>query len=243
MCINPINGLEFEDSNVWPEVLRALFISGNTMVKAIITEGGNSTSGLTIAAFSMTPRHMFCSAKVLPNLTSLHLHIDIEVLEDFDIGADVRSELFSKRVIARILSAAINLKVLKIEMIGTCIDLDPDPLTFQMILGGCKMPKLVTFGLIDFTVTEAEMKAFLLHSREIRHMSLDKVDMVSGSWESVFQAIKDTLPLESFVSKDLSGGATDLFDLDYFRADTIMKGFLFEDGPSPFSNGGYDILP
>ena len=54
-CVKIVNGLEHARSNDWPVVLRALFISGNTKIKAIVTEGVNKDSGLPPTVFCMTP--------------------------------------------------------------------------------------------------------------------------------------------------------------------------------------------
>lgn len=78
-CFTSTNGLEKVNSNDCPGFLRALFTSGNTKVKAIVTRGGDSTLGLVTSAFCMTPRQILCGAKVLPNLTNLHVHLDVEI--------------------------------------------------------------------------------------------------------------------------------------------------------------------
>lgn len=241
-CLTFICGLDHTGSNAWPVLLRALFTSGNTEVKSIVTEGGYADSGLIISAFCMTPRHRFCAANVLQNLTSLYLHLDLHFMDDLDITNDVNDKLYLERVVAKTLSAAINLKSLLINLIGRLVHWkqagQDTTTTIKMILGGCKMPKLVTLGLSCFPITEVGMTTFLQDSPEIRHMSLDHVEMVSGSWENVFRTIKDNLPLETFKTKDLLGGITELF-----RANSIcgryepgpsIEQYLFGDGPNPF---------
>lgn len=118
---------------------------------------------------------------------------------------DVENELYAEQVIAQTLSAAINLETLVLATIGNDVKWEWDDDHFKMILGGCKTPRLVTFRLSNFNITEAGMTAFLQESLGIRHMSLDQVNMISGSWENVFQTIKDTLALESFESGSLHG--------------------------------------
>lgn len=75
-----------------------------------------------------------------------------------------------------------------------------------MILEGCRMSKVVTFSLGSFTMTEADVTTFLQDSPGICRMSLYDVDTMSDSWEKVFHAIKDTLPLQFFESKALHRG-------------------------------------
>lgn len=157
-CVTTLNGIEQVHWNVWHQILRALYTTGDTKVKAIATEF--CRSGLTVNAFCMTQRQEYCAAKVLPNLTSLHLHLDFDCLDD-----DNLYELYTDRVIARSLSAAINLKSLVIESIDHTIEPEAEyqhaPTTFEMILEGCDMPKLVTFGLGNSAFREAEMTIFL----------------------------------------------------------------------------------
>ena len=239
-CFASINGPKRSDPNSWPEVLRALHVSGNTNVKTIVTEGDDSWSGLVSSHFRMTSRQRFCVAKVLQNLTRLHIHLDGYLVNDV-----VNGELFPQRVIAQTLSAAINLESLMIEIIGNYVQWEEEEedqdarTTFEMILGSCKMPKLVTLGLSRFTTTEAEMTTFLQDSQGIRHMSLDDVKIISGSWEDVFRNMKATLPLKSFESRGLHGGVTELFDASFgwkHETDRAIEKFLFGDGPNPFSN-------
>ena len=246
-CFESINGLDHKRSNAWPEMLRALFTSRNALVKTIITEGGNRDSGLVTSAFCMTPRQRFCAAQVLQNLTSLHLHLDVnflydmDLLEDADLTDDVENELFSERVIARTLSAAINLETLVIAAIVNIIDLTEHDY-FKMILGGCKMPRLVTFRLSNITITEAGMTAFLQESLEIRHMSLDQVNMISGSWENMLRTIKDTLALESYQSGRIYGGVTVAgFERWKYQTDRSIDSFLFGDGPNPFRKAALEV--
>ncbi|KAF6236308.1 hypothetical protein HO173_005561 [Letharia columbiana] len=78
-CFTSTNGLEKVNSNDYPRFLRALFTSGNTKVESNVTGGGDSTLGPVTSAFCMTPRQNLCGAKVLPNLTNLHLHHNVEI--------------------------------------------------------------------------------------------------------------------------------------------------------------------
>ena len=235
-CLTTINGLEETDYNVWHQILRALYATGNTKVKAIATE--LCRSGLTVNAFSMTtPRHRYCTAKILPNLTSLHLHLEFNYLDEF------HDEIYSDGVIARTLSAAINLKSLVIETIDHIIEYeegDQDtPTTFEMILEGCDMPKLVNFGLGNSAFREAEMTIFLQHSQGIKHMSFHDLTLISGSWEKMFHTIKGSLALESFQFESLQGGVAELskagFDCKEYEPYPATEKFLLCDGPNPFS--------
>ena len=233
-CVESTNGLEHTDSNSWPELLRALYTSGNTRVKTIVIDGGNDSSGLVISAFCMTLRQRFCAAKVLPNLTSLNLQLGARFTED------ARYEVYWERAVAQTLSAAINLETLLIEIIDAWEMFDH----FETVLGGCKMPKLMTLGLKRFTVTEAGMKTFLHDSQGIRRMSLDDVEMVIGSWVHIFQMIKDELSLESFESRGLRGGIVKIvgagFDGQRYEPSTAVKEFLFGDGINPYSKAALE---
>ena len=234
-CLTTINGLELTEWDVWHEILRALYTTGNTKVKSIATE--LCRSGLTVNAFSMTPRQRYCTAKILPNLTSLHLHLDFHYLRDF------HNEIYSDRVIARTLSVAINLKSLVIESIDHTIKCEEEyqhtPTTFEIILEGCDMPKLVTFGFGNSAFREAEMTTFLQHSQGIKHMSFHDLTLISGSWEKMFHTIKGSLALKTFKFKSLEGGVAELskagFDCKEYEPYPAIERFLFGSGPNPFS--------
>lgn len=231
-CRDPTNGLEERDSNVWPELLRALFTSGNTKVKTIVTEGGNFGSGLVITAFCMTPRQRFCAAQVLPNLTSLHLDLDL----DSEDGAG--DDICSERTVTQTLSAAINLESLMIDIVAIGPNYWEDEQLFETILGGCKMPKLMKLGLRWFTITEAGMTTFLQDSQRIRRMSLHDVTMTSGSWENMLETIKISLPLESFDSGPIFGGVPKVSQ--EYKVGPAIEEFLFSDGPNPFSSAALE---
>lgn len=248
-CLASNWGLNRMDSNAWAELLQALFISKNTKVKSIVTAWDTVYSGLDISVFGMTPRQRFCAAEVLFNLTSLHLHLDNDSVVDLVVTRDIDNKLYSERLVAKTLSAAINLKSLIIELAG---ELTPEEgaqdrtTTFDMILRDCKMPKLVTFNLRCFSINEVEMTTFLQHSHEIRYMSLDEVEMVSGFWENVFQTIKDNLPLKTITIMDLYGGTElsreESFGGSPFGGSPAIEKFLFGDGLNPFSKAALEVV-
>ena len=234
ICLTTTNGLEYTDWNVWPQILCALYTTGNTKVKAIATE--SCGSGLTVNAFCMTPRQEYCTAKVLPNLTSLHLHLG------YNFDENDEDEIYSDRVIARTLSAAINLESLVIEVIGRPIGWEGEehtPTAFELILGGCDMPKLVTFGLDNSAFTEEAMTKFLQHSQRLKHLSFLDVELMSGSWEKMFDTIKGSLALETFHFEFLHGGIAELseagFDCEDYEPFPAIEKFLLGAGPNPFS--------
>lgn len=233
-CRHSTNGLEERDSNIWPEFLRALFTSGNTKVKKVVTEGGNKDSGLIITAFCMTPRQRFCAAQVLPILTSLHLPLDCAWKV---VGLDIHSV----RIVTQTLSAAINLESLMIEFVDIHTDWEDE--LFEKILGGCKMHKLMKLGLKCFTMTEAGMTAFLQDSQRIRRMSLDMIILTSGSWENMLETIKTSLPLESFDMGVIFEGV--IFEgfpeiSKEYKVGPAIEEFLFGDGPNPSSNAALE---
>lgn len=66
-------------------------------------------------------------------------------------------------------------------MIGNDVQSEEDDdilTTFKMILGGCKMPKLVRIGLGCFAITEAGVTTSLQNSQRIRHMSIPDIKIV-----------------------------------------------------------------
>ena len=233
-CVTTINGLDQVDWNVWHQILSALYTTGVSKVKTIATELCNS--GLTVSAFCMTHRQRYCAAKVLLNLTSLHLHFDFYERDDLD-------EICTDRVIARTLSAAVNLKSLVIDTVDHHIKREAEyqhaPTTFETILEGCDMPNLLSFGLGNSAFREAEMIIFLQHSQRIKHLSLRDLTLISGSWENMFHTIKGILALETFEFESLRGGVAELsqagFDCTEYDCYPAIEKFLLGGGPNPFS--------
>ena len=184
----------------------------------------------------MTPRQRYCTAKVLPNLTSLDLYLDFNRLDSNE------DEIYSDRVISRTLAAAINLESLVIDLKDDNFGWEQEedvPTTFELILGGCNMPKLVTFALYVSVLTESTATNFLQHSRRIKHISFVDVRLAWGSWERVFNTIKSSLTLESFNFNNLIGNFPEPskagFDCEKYDPYPATEKFLLGDGPNPFS--------
>ena len=209
-CVKARSGLGQMDWNVWSQIFRALYTTGHTKVKTIVTEVCGT--GPTVSAFYKSPRQTYCTTNVLPILTSLHLHLDFNTYY-----YDEDDESFLEPVIAQTLRIT----------------------TFKLVLEGCKIPRLRTFGLTDFSVPEDGMTDFLQHSQGIRHLSLDDVRLTSGSWEDMFKTIKDNLSLETFEFDYLQGGVAELtkagFTCEAYQPYPAIEEFLLRDGPNPFS--------
>ena len=220
----------------WRELLRALFISNNSQIRNIIIEGegrGCGNLGLSMSALCMTPRQRFCAAKVLPNLTSLEM-----VLDTFVDCQGFEHDIFSERMVAQTLRTAINLKSLVIELWNARQGDKDIPTGFNIVLGGCKMTKLVSLELRRVDFTEAEMTTFLQDSRGLRRMLLHDITIIKGFWKSLLQKVKKSLPLESFEWSDLVGIVNELGEAgnDYEKHDpyTAIEQYLTGDGPDPF---------
>ena len=244
-CVTSVSCSGWINPNIWPELLQLLYTSGNTKIKAIVTDF--CRSGLAVSAFCMTHRQRYYAAKVLLNLTSLHLRLQVDFMDD------VKDELFAERAVAQVLSAAINLTSLVIEFRD---DFFRDeqwnhyvPAIFGVILEGCKMPRLVTFGLSSFVITETGMTTFLQHSQGIQHISFNNVKMTLGSWGNMFQSIKGNLTLKTAELKRLHEVFKELrmahFD---FKKNKPYPGvtypeinkYLLGDGPNPFHNAALE---
>lgn len=159
---------------------------------------------------------------------------------DFDRSNE--DEIYSHRVIARTSSAAINLESMVIELIENDIERAGKEHTltsFEMILEGCKMPKLVTFGLDSSALTKKGPTKFLQHSQRIKHLSFLAVRLMSGSWERIFHTIKGSLALETFEFKSLQGGVAELskagFDCKEYEPYPGFENSLLGGGPNSFS--------
>ena len=184
----------------------------------------------------MTPRQRYCTAKVLPNLTSLDLYLDFNRLDSNE------DEIYSNRVISRTLAAAINLESLVIQLIDDNFGWEREedvPTTFELILGGCNMPKLVTFVLHVSVLTESAATNFLQHSQRIKHLSFVDVRMAWGSWERLFNTIKGSLAVESFEFHGLVNFNAEPYeaglDCDKYNPYPAIEKFLLGGGPNPFS--------
>lgn len=249
-CVTSVNSSLHAHPGYWPQLLGALYLSGNTSIKKIATDF--CSSGLTVSDLCMMPpRLRYCAGQVLPNLTSLHLHLNVDFMDhvEVELWYDVEDELCTEKVVAEFLSAAINLTSLDIDLQDNIITYEDEenfsrPITFEMILGGCKMPRLVTLGLINFLFTEASLTTFLQHSQGIQHMSIENARMISESWASMFQSIKGSLALKTVelgrlygVTQEFPAGqcSSSIFE----RYPPIQK-YLLGDGPSPFSGAGLE---
>lgn len=203
ICVRSTNGLEHKWWNAWYVILRALFTSGNTKVKAIVTEEGDKYSGVVVSAFCMTPRERFCAGKALQNLTSLYLRLDAAFFDDVSVIPEnfneIKVYIYEQRGIAQMLSAAINLESLVIDMVKNNIqrETEGEEITFAMVLGGCEMPKLVNFELSGLSITEAGMTGFLQISKGIHRIRLSNLRMVEGSWASMHRFINNHLGLRT----------------------------------------------
>ena len=237
------DGFEHTGPNAWRKLLQVLFTSKSSQVRNIVVEGedrGLGYYGVPISAFRMTPRLRFCAATVLPNLTSLDLNLDHQSPQDIEY------DVFSERMVAHILCAAINLKSLAIRLwasLGGFFDKEDEEMTtaFTAMLAGCKMTSLVRLELHLFDFTEAEMMTFIQNSRGIRCMALRDVHIVAGSWKNFFRKIKESFPLlKSFelaylwdVHNELDKAGVAYKEDGAHRA---IERYLSGDGPDPFQN-------
>ena len=136
----------------------------------------------------------------------------------------------------------MNLESTVIELIENDIERDGKEHTltsFEMILEGCKMPKLIAFGLGSSAFTENGMTKFLQHSQQIKHLSFLAVRLMSGSWERIFHTIKGSLALETFEFKSLQGGVADsprqALTAKIYEPYPAIEKILLGGGPNPFS--------
>ena len=76
--------------------------------------------------------------------------------------------------------------------------LDDLSLSLDMIPKGCKMPKFVILSFSSSEFTEAEQTTLMQGSKDIRHVSLRDLMIISGSRKKVFRTTKSASPFKSF---------------------------------------------
>lgn len=135
-------------------------------------------------------RYMAC---VFPTLTKLHLDLNSQTEEPDRLALQSRRE----RHTATALSAAINLEALYLRV----WDDDRDPqMEFDVILGGCRYPRLKSLMLEGLVATEDQLTHFVQSSPYFEHLFIDNMALSpasSSSWACFADAVRRSLALKS----------------------------------------------
>ena len=219
-------------TNPWHLVLSALSAT-NANVKELTMEPGDFEQGTDTAAFSLSPWGLSQALLSFGNLTKLRLSLLVDN-ERFTTDADTRHV---HRNVAKLLSNAINLESLSLDLSNEGSIPEPAYLPLQEILGQCKFPKLRSLILAFLTSSEEGLLRFLNHSKRLEHITLDCHTLATGSWMRVVDWIRASLPLLKHAELDqLYGGFDESSDTEeYFDLYGDIGNFLFASGENPFT--------
>ena len=219
-------------TNPWHLVLSALSAT-NANVKDLTMEPGDFEQSTDTAAFSLSPWGLSQALLSFGNLTKLRLSLIVDN-ERFTTDADTRHV---HRNVAKLLSNAINLESLSLDLSNEGSIPEPAYLPLQEILGQCKFPKLRSLNLAFLTSSDEELLRFLNHSKRLEHITLDCHTLATGSWMRVADWIRASLPLLKHAELDqLYGGFDESSDTEeYFDLYGDVGNFLFASGENPFT--------
>ncbi|MCJ1453473.1 hypothetical protein MMC28_003820 [Mycoblastus sanguinarius] len=233
-CLTSESGLPGPDKHLWQDLLMAMHLTNNITVKEVMT----GDQDLSASALVMAPQQIHCANRMLPNLTRLELSLYMNFWDDvFKFN-----KISPQRVVARTLSAAVNLEVLAINLTNyEWNNLDANGTTmFHAILGVCTFSKLASLSLMSFDCSENEVAKLIQASKRLRHMSLTCVQMVSGSWKELIQIFRERLELKSLTLDSISGGFEELIEAGYnpyegYMFHRAIQDFLMNKGINPFT--------
>ena len=232
----------------WSVTMIALQKSKSTVVDAVSIKPRNEEGRLPIETWRRDDPNIFMSAaSVLAHVTTLELRLK-------QAGADTNEMNHFWKPGTSLLSAASRLQSLTIDFFtGQAftrpyhIDNGRPATSFEMFLGGCKLPCLSKLHLHHLTLLEEHLSAFLQESPELRHLSLEEVFMIQSTpipvpymtpvdpqaWGRVLQTIKETLhQLQYFYLSDKQFIKS--LEVDHLRLGRMVRHFVLSDGINPF---------
>ena len=234
----------------WSVIMIALNKSKSTAVDAVSIRSRKKEGRLPIETWRRDDPNIFMSAaSVLAHVTTLELRLR-------QAGADTNEMNHFWKPGISLLSAAPRLQSLTIDFFTGQVFTDPyhinngrPPTSFEMFLGGCKLPYLSKLHLHHLTLLEEHLLPFLLESPELRDLSLEEVFMVENTpnprpfealtpvnpqaWGRVLQTIKETLHQMQYF--DLSDRRyIQSPEIDHLLLARIARHFMLDDGINPF---------
>ena len=189
--------------------------------------------GTDSAAFSMSPWGLSQAILSFQNLTKLRLSLIVETVQ---FANDVDT-CHVHRNVAKLLSNAINLEKLSLDLSEGEIPTRPSYLLFQDILGQCRFPKLRSLILASFASSDEELLRLLNHSKGLEQININCFTLTTGSWMRVADWIRASLPLLKHAElTHLYGGLHELLDGDeYLDLYGDVDQFLFASGENLFT--------
>lgn len=238
LCFRPQSMCGSTDKSLWHEVLHALSITNNG-IKEITFDSEHLDSGLNWQAFSTTGVQAYHAKNVLPNLVKMKLLLAYD--ENYDRGT--RPDFGPLK---KVLPWATGLGDLSIEIQDNTRFMDhrSDHLRatkqFSTCLGKVELPKLKTLALSGFRLDEQKLVKILSANRSVKYLVLDDITLVSGSWKSLAEQMRQMLEI---VSIDVSALTYFLDDEDmthvvacnsYEELNSDLERFFRHGGMNPF---------
>ena len=239
--------------NPWSVIMIALQESKTSAIDAVSIKPKNEDSRIPIESFMQGSNQniIMSMTSVLAHVTKLELR-----LRKAGVHTDGISSFWTRGT--PLLSAASHLQSLTIDFFTPLeesfqtpyfIDSGPPATSFEMFLGGCKLPCLSKLHLHHLTFLEEHLSAFLQESPELRDLSLEKVFMIGSTpilephtaltpvdpkaWGRVLQTIKETLhQLQYFYLNEKR--VFNLPEVDCLPVVGTTRHYLMSDGINPF---------
>ena len=224
--------LRKDSTNPWRLVLSAL-----STTKANVRELNMATHNLYVgtdsAAFSMSPWGLSQAILSFRNLTKLGLFL---IGDTKQFTNDVDTHRVHENV-AKLLSNAINLESLSLDLPKRKSGTRSSCPLFQDILGQCKFPKLRSLILAFFASSDEELLRLLNHSKRLERIIIEHFTLTTGSWMRVADWIRASLPLLKHAKlTPVYGGFDKPIDgekyCDWYGG---LDKFLFASGENPFT--------
>ena len=217
-------------ANPWRLVLSAISTT-KANVRELTMEPYELCVSTDSAAFSMSPWGLSQALLSFRNLTKLRLSL-IGDTEQFTNDVDTR------RVhpnVAKLLSNAINLKSLSLDISDRRFRPRYSCPLFQDILGQCKFPKLRSLILAFFASSDEELLRLLNHSKRLEQITLRHFTLTTGSWMRVADWIRASLPLlkHAELTPVYGGFGKPIDGLEYWDWYGDVDRFLFGSGENP----------
>ena len=248
-------GSRMMPKNPWSVIMTALQESKTSAIDAVSIKPKNIDSRIPIESFMQKNNQniIMSTTSVLAHVTKLELR-----LRKAGVHTDGISSFWTRGT--PLLSAASHLQSLTIEFFFPLeesfqtpyfIDSGPPATSFEMFLGGCKLPCLSKLHLHHLTFLEEHLSTFLQESPELRDLFLEMVSMIGSTpilephtaltpvdpkaWGRVLQTIKETLlQLQYFYLSEER--LINPLEVDCIPIVGMTRHYLTSDAINPFLN-------
>ena len=170
------SGFHRKDStNPWRLVLSALPAT-NANVRELTMEPRDMELGTRTAAFSMSSGNLGQAKLCFQILTKIRFTL---IIDDERFSDHVPMRFFHQNI-AKLLSSAVNLQSLLLDIDDQAGIIRPGYSTLREILGQCKFPKLRSLILAFFSSSDEELLRVLKDFTDLQHITMDGHDLVKG---------------------------------------------------------------